>query len=191
MNVRRYVAWIATGFLLAALLPAATAEAKGAGKITACVARKGPAKGLLRLTKKRCKRGEKRVVWTKQGIAGAPGAAGAAGPKGDPGAPGAKGDPGQGADPDELAALQGQVADLQDQLGQLSTRLTAAETQLATALADIAGQSTTISALCSQTSTLTTTVNGLRTTVNGVIGIISALGSPTAPPAALPAFSCP
>ena len=61
--------------------------------ITACAQKKGPSKGLLRLSSK-CKKGEKKVTWNvkgQPGAAGLPGAPGQAGATGQTGAPGQPG----------------------------------------------------------------------------------------------------
>jgi hypothetical protein len=105
-----YVNLVATVCLLA-VVGGVTASALGAfdvtgsaSAITACVKKKGKAKGAMRIASK-CKRGEKKLTWNKTGPAGPqgePGAAGAAGPKGDAGAkgePGGQGEPGGKGDP--------------------------------------------------------------------------------------------
>lgn len=71
----------------------AVTSSPGGGVVTACAKKKA---GALRVIKqgKRCKRGERKLVWNVQGLAGNPGGAGLQGPKGDAGQQGAKGDPG-------------------------------------------------------------------------------------------------
>lgn len=117
-----YVNLVATVCLLA-VVGGVTASALGAfdvsgsaSAITACVKKKGKAKGAMRAAKK-CKRGEKKLTWNKvgpagpQGPAGDKGATGDAGPKGDPGAPGepgAKGD--KGAPGNDATAPGGMIA---------------------------------------------------------------------------------
>jgi hypothetical protein len=75
--------------------------------VQACAVKAGKHRGSLRLVSagKRCKRGERRIVWNvlgPQGTAGTPGNAGtegAAGPKGKAGAEGQAGSPGQAGPP--------------------------------------------------------------------------------------------
>jgi hypothetical protein len=57
-------------------------------KIKACAKKKG---GSLRLSRKRCRRGERRVTWAVAGPRGPQGLAGAPGQPGQPGAPGTNG----------------------------------------------------------------------------------------------------
>jgi hypothetical protein len=71
---------VATALAVAALVPlgagaalAPEAVAKG-GKIRACVAKKGPDKGLMRFSKKgKCHKNERKLKWNKKGVAGASG----------------------------------------------------------------------------------------------------------------------
>ena len=76
---------VVSGIALAAKKPSG-------GQITGCYAKKT---GALRVAKgKRCKRGERKIVWTKNGVRGARGlrgARGGRGPKGDTGARGTTG----------------------------------------------------------------------------------------------------
>jgi hypothetical protein len=59
---------------------AASAQLAGEQQITACVVKKGPAKGDVRIISKgTCKRSEKSVVWNQTGPAGPAGATGPAG----------------------------------------------------------------------------------------------------------------
>ena len=85
--------------LNAAALLAAGAAIGGAGlavgaatsdPVTACAVKAGRDKGAVRLVASgsRCRKGERRVSWNKQGVPGLPGAQGAAGPTGPTGAPG-------------------------------------------------------------------------------------------------------
>lgn len=55
--------------------------------MTACVVKAGDRKGALRIAKK-CRKGERRISWAKQGPPGVAGLAGAQGPAGPPGPPG-------------------------------------------------------------------------------------------------------
>lgn len=96
-----YVNAVATACLLA-LVGALTASAFGAfttrvtesaATITACVKKKGKAKGTVRIASK-CRKGERRLTWNKNGRAGTPGAPGTPGTPGANGAPGEPGSPG-------------------------------------------------------------------------------------------------
>lgn len=90
------------------------------GKVIACYKAKGKGAGNMRaLVKgKRCKRGERKLVWSvaggAQGAPGAAGATGAPGPQGAPGQPGANGTNGsKGADGTAaVASLETKVASL-------------------------------------------------------------------------------
>src|SRR6476619_6043896 len=71
--------------------PSKTIKAKKPSKtIKACVSKQT---GIFRVSR-RCKKGEKRVVWNAAGKAGAKGVPGAPGAVGQAGAKGDKGDPG-------------------------------------------------------------------------------------------------
>src|SRR4051794_17429307 len=106
-----YVNAVAT-FCLLVVVGALTASAMGAfrqsvpkattKKLTACVKKRAPHKGAMRLAST-CKKSERKVAWNVQGPAGpagpqgatgAPGAQGSAGALGEPGTPGAPGSPG-------------------------------------------------------------------------------------------------
>ena len=67
-----------------AVMVAGTTAAAGAadkrGKIKACVAKRGPDKGLMRFARGKCKHGERKVTWNKKGKPGPAGQNGAAGP---------------------------------------------------------------------------------------------------------------
>ena len=76
-----YVNFVATVCLFA-VVGGVTASALGAfdvsgsaSAITACVKKKGKAKGAMRVAK-RCKRGERKLTWNKVGPAGQQGPAG-------------------------------------------------------------------------------------------------------------------
>jgi len=137
----------------------AQAAKKKQGVITACVAKKGPSKGLMRLSKKpKCKRGEKKISFSKSGPAGAAGLqgpagigeqgpagpqgpAGSAGPIGPQGVAGAQGPSGTGGGSVDLSQLQAQVDALDDQVGNILPRLDQLEAGLA-ALDDQVGDLT-------------------------------------------------
>lgn len=203
MKTRRWIAGALAGALGLTLL-AAEVEAKPRGaKITACVARKGPDKGLMRVTKKkRCKRGEMKVVWTKKPAAGKPGPPGAQGPQGPQGPQGAQGPSGPqgpagaGVDPAELLALEQRITDLEAGLGALTGRVGALETtagalegqvgtletDLEAAVADIAGLTSDVEAMTANLAGVTTDVGALCTQtsavtdqVNGVSDAVDAI----------------
>src|SRR3954469_25401256 len=74
---------------------AATSIVGADGKVAGCVAKKGRAKGTLRVVApgSRCKRTETAIAFNQRGVDGAPGAEGAPGDRGATGAPGADGSP--------------------------------------------------------------------------------------------------
>jgi hypothetical protein len=81
---------------------AATSLSGADGTIKGCVAKRGKAKGALRVvsTKARCRRGEQTITWNKSGgpgVAGAPGPQGPQGPAGGQGPPGERGAAGSDA----------------------------------------------------------------------------------------------
>lgn len=91
------------------------------GKIHACYRVKGKPKGSLRVvpsTKKRCKRGERKVAWSVAGAAGQAGANGQAAGTGQEGQPGASGSSGGGeaALVTKVAALNLKVESLENLL---------------------------------------------------------------------------
>jgi outer membrane murein-binding lipoprotein Lpp len=178
MYLRRWIA-AALACALAFALTTTAVEAKPrGGKITVCVARKGPAKGLMRMAKKRCKRGEKKVVWKKKGApgpAGAPGAPGSPGAKGEQGLPGEQGPPGQGADPAELAALQAlvdqqadRITDLEGEAANLRQDLTALGSQLGTTNGDLADLTSRVDGLSTQVDGLSSDLTGLASDLDSV-----------------------
>jgi hypothetical protein len=88
---------VAATVCLVSVAGAVTASAFGAfdraaapSKITACAAKKGATKGLLRLASK-CKKGERKVTWNVKGQPGPQGFPGAAGQPGATGQPGTAG----------------------------------------------------------------------------------------------------
>jgi hypothetical protein len=103
-NVAATVCLLAVAGFVTASAFGAFGRAAASGTITACVAKKGSSKGLLRLSSK-CKRGEKKVTWNVKGQPGAPGLPGAPGQAGATGQPGAPGQAGVDA-----SAPSGQVA---------------------------------------------------------------------------------
>jgi hypothetical protein len=140
----------------------ASAASKG-GKIHACVAKKGPDKGAMRLARgNRCKRGEKKLIWNKRGKAGQAGAPGETGPAGPAGA---------GGSTDQLLAL---IQQQQAAIDALTQQLSALCTQ--------------VSAVTSQSDALRTVISGLS--LDGVIPIGLLLDIPGLP-APLGAFGCP
>lgn len=101
--VKPLTRWIALSAAAALLLTAfgGSASAKPIGKggsIQACYKVKGKPKGSIRVvpTGKKCKRGERKLVWSMASAAGQPGAAGAQGAAGSQGTSGAGGGSGAG-----------------------------------------------------------------------------------------------
>jgi hypothetical protein len=140
--------------------------AKGGGKLTACVTKKGPHKGEARFVRGgKCKRGERKLTWNKRGQPGK------AGERGQPGPTGATGPAGAGGSTDQLLTL---IQQQQAAIDALTQR---------------------VSALCTQVSTVTSQSDVLRTVISGlsldgVIPIGLLLDIPTLP-APLGAFGCP
>jgi collagen triple helix repeat protein len=179
--------------LLAALLvPAASPFSAGAAKggvIRACAAKKGPAKGLIRIAKRgNCKRGEVKLKWSK---AGKPGAAGAAGAQGSPGAQGPTGPQGaQGAT--GQPGLTPDLSALEDRIDALEAQVSALTAQVAALEAAMAAVNPTLAALCGQAAALTDQSNAIGAVIAGlgVVGGVVELDIPTLPDP-LDSFSCP
>jgi hypothetical protein len=89
-NVTATVCLLAVGGAITASAFGAFGRATTASTITACAAKKGASKGLLRLAST-CKKTERKVAWN---VKGQPGAQGFPGAQGQPGQPGAPGQPG-------------------------------------------------------------------------------------------------
>jgi hypothetical protein len=153
--------------VIGALAVVSAAPAMGAshaskkGKIKACVARHGPDKGLMRFSKKKCKRGERKVTWNKKGPAGAAGQNGAPGP----------------TNKDLLALIQEQASQIKE--------LTNVLNGLAPQVAALCSQA---SALTTQANALATVLGGIG--LGGLIPPGLDLDVPSLPPP-LAAFSCP
>jgi hypothetical protein len=195
----------AAAMLLAAFAGSATAASPIAkdGTIHACYKVKGKPKGTLRVVpgKARCKRGERKVVWSAAGQGGQPGAAGQAGSAGGAGS----GQAGQaGADgsqsPNEVAlktevtSLNVKVDDLEktlegithgDLVGTLSTLNGLDNTDLLGAVDSVKGLTNTdltetvgalpvIDSLCEQNEKLTEQINLVAGVVGG-LGLSPAL----------------
>jgi Collagen triple helix repeat (20 copies) len=86
----RYAMVAAVSGLAVSGMAAIAAKKPAGGQITACYAKKS---GALRVLKagKRCKRGERKIAWTKNGARGARGVRGARGSQGPEGGNGARG----------------------------------------------------------------------------------------------------
>ena len=161
------VALLSAALLLFAGLGASSAEAAKGGKIKTCAAKKGPDKGLLRLSKAKCKKGEKKVVFYKKGPKGETGPAGPAGPAGQPGTNGSN---------QELVTT---VETLENQLATLTTQFGTVAPQ--------------VGALCSQLTLVTDQTDllgGVLVAVNNLLDPLTAGTLPTVP-AVLGSFSCP
>lgn len=167
---------LATALLLlfAGLAPDASAKGK---KVSACVVKKGPDKGVMHFSRKgKCPQGEKKVSWSKKGKRGKRGPAGQAGPAGPQGPSGVT---------DELLAT---IASQQATIDQLTSQLNTVKSQLDALTSQFNGLSPRVAALCSQMQAVTTQVTAIQTVTAAVIAIV-----PVGPalPAALTAFSCP
>ena len=192
---------VAGALLLTAAMPRnAHASVVGpTGQITGCYVKKGKAKGTLRVVPsgKRCRKGEKPLIWNAQGQQGATG--------------------GQGGSGQVDSSVTSQISSLTTQLSQLNSRVTQLEGVLtgltntdlltavtnATKLNGITSQDLTdavaavadVNSLCTETSTAVTQLNSLRTvlsglTLGGTIPLGLVLNVP-ALPSALSPFTCP
>jgi len=157
----------------------------GDGQIHACYRVKGKPKGALRVVRSsraRCRRGERKVSWAAAAVAGAPGSEGTRGTAGADGAVGAQ------------ASVS---TKLTEQVDSLSTRIDGLESTLAGVTnADLLAAIDSlpaIDALCEQSEDLTEQVNLLQDVIGG-LGLEGVLGGllkiPTLPTELEP-FSCP
>ncbi|HWM62582.1 MAG TPA: hypothetical protein VNP96_01175 [Solirubrobacterales bacterium] len=150
--------------------PAAAAPVAEDGRIYACYKVKGKPKGAMRVitkAKKRCRRGERKVVWS---AVSANGAEGAAGRQGQPGAQGSTGS-------DETT--------LQAKIDSLTLRVEGLEDSLAL-----------VDELCDQTAVLTSQANALEGVIEGlglnsVLDLLGGLIEVPTLPGALDPFACP
>jgi hypothetical protein len=92
-NVAATVCLLAVAGAITASAFGAFGRATASGTLTACAAKKGASKGLLRLAST-CKKGERKVTWNVKGQPGAQGLPGGPGQPGATGQPGAPGQPG-------------------------------------------------------------------------------------------------
>lgn len=183
------------------------------GKVHACYRVKGKSKGSVRVvpaTRKKCRRGERRLTWAASGPAGpagpsgstgAPGATGPTGATGSTGATGAAGSDGSEANLQaKIASLTVKVEGLEELLegvtsGDLSGVLGKLNGISGTELEDAVGSVPLVDQLCGQTVALTQQANLLRTVLTGLglspaLEAIGVLKVPALPPA-LSAFVCP
>lgn len=193
-SVANPLSWLVAAVVALAVLALASpgsAAAKPIGKdgrIYACYKVKGKPKGALRVLvnqKRRCKRGERRVVWFTAGPGGREGAAGQQGASGQPGASGAGGtsEPSLGANVSSLGVKVGGLEDLLQ--GITATELTEA----VGSLADLEALCNQATALTSQISLLEGVIGGLG--LNGVLEALGGLLEVPALPQALEPFACP
>jgi hypothetical protein len=176
-------------FLLIAAMPEdANASVVGAnGQITGCYAKKGKAKGTLRVVPagRRCRKGEKPVTWNAQGQAGQNGSGGSSGST------------------SQLDTLTSQVSSLTTQLQSLTSQLSTLQTDVGQLQGVLSGVTNTdllnavadTSALCTQMTGAVTQLNALRTvlsglSLSGIIPVGLGLSVPSLPSALSP-FSCP
>jgi len=175
------------------------------GTIHACYKVKGKPKGTLRVVgaQKRCKRGERKVVWNAAGQSGSNGTTGQNGSSGSgqSGADGANGSssPNEVALKTQIASLNVKIDGLEKILGGLTNGdlLGAVDTVKGltnTDLTETVDALPLVSSLCLQVPLLTEQDNLLRTVIGG-LGLSSALEAiglleiPTLP-TALDPFSC-
>ena len=201
----------AAALALIAVLPGeANASVVGpTGQITACYAKKGKAKGTLRVVPsgKRCRKGQKPLVWNSQGQ------------QGSTGAQGAQGIPGQvdSSVTTQLNSLTTQLSSLTTQLSSLQSDVSSLQgvlsgltnTDLLAAVAGAAklngisasdltgaiGAVPDVTALCTQMSSAVTQLNSIRTVLTNLsLGGIIPVGlllNVTGVPSALSPFTCP
>jgi hypothetical protein len=190
-NHRPRLLWIVLlailGMLIAGLSEAAAASLVGKdGRIHVCYRAKGKMKGAMRMvrsSKARCKRGEKKAAWAITGPAGAAGETGAGGAKGQGtsgamGATGTTGTTGTGGSSPSLADLEAKIAELTNRIKELEKLVPV------------------VSALCSQGTALTKQVNAVGsmlddTALAGVIPLGLALALPTPPAPLADPLTCP
>jgi hypothetical protein len=200
---------VAGALLLAALMPGdAHASVVGAnGQITGCYAKKGKAKGTLRVVPsgRRCRKGEKPVTWNAQGQSGQNGPSGSS---------------------SQLDTLTSQVSSLTTQLSTLTSQLSTLQTDVGQLEGVLSGVTNTdllnavtnaaklngisasdltgaigavpdVSALCTQMTSTVTQLNSIRTVISGLdlsSGLLGlGLGGLVIPslPTALSPFTCP
>ncbi len=204
----------AGALLMIALLPGeAHASVVGpTGQIKACYAKKGKAKGTLRVVRsgKRCRKGQKPLVWNSQGQ------------QGSTGAQGAQGIPGQvdSSVTTQLNSLTSQLSGLTTQLSQLQSDVTSLQGVLsglsnsdlagavtnaaklngisAQDLTDAIGAVPDVTALCTQMSEAVTQLNSIGSVLTGLnlsgglLGLgLGGLVFNNAIPSALSSFTCP
>jgi hypothetical protein len=172
--------------LLISAGPAAAGPVRKDGKIRACYRVKGKPKGALRLLVKgkRCRRGERVVVWTAIASAGGSGpTAGEPGKTGQPGSPGASGSA-------DVASLTAQIDALTKRVESLEAILKGITNADLVGLLDVVPA---VGALCEQASGMTGAFNALTAGIEG----IAIIGDPLLGldfdtlPASLAPFSCP
>lgn len=220
VKARFLVSALAAAMLLVGLCSTSYAAAPVSkdGTIHACYKVKGKPKGTLRVVgaKARCKRGERKVVWSAAGSSGAAGANGQGGANGASGGSGQSGS--NGTNGANEAVLKTQIASLTLKVESLEGILNGILPKLQGTLATLNGLNNTdllgavgvtkdltssdptealknlpvVKSLCTGTSTATEGVNNLRVgvtglTVLGVPGLSLGLGSL---PTALDPFNC-
>jgi collagen triple helix repeat protein len=190
--------------LLALSLACGTASASStaAHTVQACAVKAGKHRGALRLVSagKKCKRGERRIVWDvlgspgPQGAAGAPGSQGDKGSQGNAGAEGAVGSPGAQGSPgtpgvgdlslEELVETQGeQIEALTDSLNtttsllqgvtheQLTSAVNAGTKLSGIAASDIEGAIATIPKVTALCTRTTALTNQANSLLTGLGGL--------------------
>jgi hypothetical protein len=158
------------------------------GQIQACYKVRGKPKGSVRVvpTNRKCRRGERKLLWSTTGTAGPQGGAGS---QGSPGSGAAAGENGSDA---SVAALETKVAALTLKMETLEGILAGVTNA---ALLDAIGSVPAVESLCAQTTTLTAQTNSLLTSLGGIVlgGVIPLGLNLNIPglPAALPSYACP
>lgn len=184
---------VAVGGLLfwgAFLIGSASAAPPGkGGQIQACYKVKGKPRGSMRVvpTNRKCRRGERKLLWSTAATVGPQGAAGSQGSPGSGGGAGASGDAGA-----STAALETKIADLTFKVETLEGVLAGVTNA---ALLDAIGSVPAVESLCTQASTLTGQTNSLLGSLGAIdlIGVIPLGLGLDVPglPAALPSYVCP
>lgn len=190
---------VGLGLLLAVvgsllLLGAFLADSAGAappgkgGKIQACYKVKGKPKGSMRVvpTNRKCRRGERKLLWSTTGTLGPQGASGSQGSSGSGGGAGASGSDAS------VATLESKVAALTLKTESLEGVLAGVTNE---ALLSAIDSVPVVESLCEQTSSLTTQANSLLSSLGAIdlIGIIPVGLGLDVPglPDALSDYACP
>ncbi len=197
---------LSTAMVLVGLVGTASAAPLSKdGKIYACYKVKGKPKGAMRIvrsSKARCKRGERKVAWNAVPVgsqAGTPGQAGSAGQSDGSGSDGSGSN--EAALKTEVAALSMRLEALEGVLagvtnGDLKGMLGTLQGLDNEDLVGAVNAVPVVDALCEQTPELVDQVNGVGSAMGGLVSVLNGtilgpiFGSVSVP-AALDPFSCP